>query len=224
MKSLFELDRPARAMVALSVVFMLLYGLSNHMTALRHDIGDAVFDWERAIPFAPWTIVPYLSICPFFVLSFFVGRDPEELDRHVRRLLAVLLVSVVCYALFPLRFTFERPALSGMWGLLFGALRLLDLPYNRAPSLHISVLLVLWARFAAHLAGLLRAALHVWFALIAVSVLTTYQHHVIDVPAGLAVGLLCIGLTMRRDAPRPRRAEAALRTLRRNPSAISAPL
>ena len=195
------LARPLWTMATLSLVFMTLDALSNHLTAMRHDIGSGVFDWERSIPFAPWTIVPYLSICMFFVASFFIGDERQTLDRHVRRLLWVLGISLACYALCPLRFTFPRPPTSGPTGLLFEALTLLDLPYNRAPSLHISVLLVLWLRFADHLHGWRRVALHAWFALIGVSVLTTYQHHVIDVPTGLAVGLLAVALTPRRLAP-----------------------
>jgi hypothetical protein len=157
-----------------------------------------VFEWERAIPFVEWTIVPYLSICAFFVWSFFVARD--GLAAHAARLLLALAVSAVCYVAMPLRFTFERPPTSGLTGLLFELLALCDLPYNRAPSLHIGVLVILWARFAAHLRGWRLPLLTVWFAAIAISVLTTYQHHVIDVPAGLAVGMFCVAV-IRNAAP-----------------------
>lgn len=181
-----------------ALVFVTLYALCNQLTSARQDIGQGVFDWERAIPFVPWTIVPYLSILGFFGLSFFVGRDRKALDRHMAALMIDLLISIVCYALFPLRFMFQRPELDGVFGLLFQLLSATDLPYNRAPSLHISVLVILWVRFAPLLAGWKRLALDGWFALIGLSVLTTYQHHSIDVPAGLAVGALCITLTSGR--------------------------
>lgn len=180
------------------LVFITLYGLCNQLTSARRDIGQGVFDWERAIPFVPWTIVPYLSIIGFFGLSFFVGRDRATLDRHVAALMIDLLISIACYALFPLRFMFQRPELDGLFGLLFQLLSATDLPYNRAPSLHISVLVILWVRFAPLVAGWKRWALDGWFALIGLSVLTTYQHHSIDVPAGVAVGALCLALTSQR--------------------------
>eukprot|EP01031_Cornospumella_fuschlensis_P014868 gene14868-18159_t len=78
-------------MVATSMVYAALYALSNRLTSLRTDVGAGVFDWERAIPFVSWSVVPYLSICAFFVLSFFIDRDPERLRCHVLRLLVVLL-------------------------------------------------------------------------------------------------------------------------------------
>lgn len=189
---------PAAACTLVGAAFVGTYGLANQLTSVRDDVGHGVFDWERAIPFVEWTIVPYLSICIFFAASFFVGRSRAELDRHVARLLLALALSVACYVAFPLRFMFERPPTGGALGLLFQLLSAVDLPYNRAPSLHIGVLVILWARFAPLLSGAWRWALHGWFATIGVSVLTTYQHHVIDVPAGLAVGALCIALTARR--------------------------
>ena len=59
---------------AIGIVFIAVYALCNQLTHLRSDIGRAVFDWERAIPFVPWTIVPYLSLTGFFALSFMVRR------------------------------------------------------------------------------------------------------------------------------------------------------
>jgi membrane-associated phospholipid phosphatase len=194
-------DEPWSATTCLLVttaMYATLYWLSNHLTGLRADVGLGVYAWESAIPFLGWTIVPYLSIVGFFLASFFVDPDARELKRHVVRLALVLTVSVVCYALFPLRFTFTRPPVDGVLGSMFDALTAFDLPYNRAPSLHIGVLVILWVRMAPVMQGWQRLALHAWFMLIAISVLTTYQHHVIDVPAGVALGAIVLALTSRQ--------------------------
>jgi hypothetical protein len=183
------------ACAVISTIFAGAYWLSNELTSLRADVGAGVYAWDRQIPFVPWTIVPYLSIVVFFLLSFFVHTDRIELQRHVNRLLLVLLVSLACYALFPLRFTLERPPVGGIFEPIYGLLAACDRPYNRAPSLHISTLVVLWARFAPCLSPVQRACLQTWFLLIAGSVLTTYQHHVIDIPGGVAVGIVAVFLT-----------------------------
>jgi protein-tyrosine phosphatase len=77
---------------------------------------------------------------------------------------------------------------------MFDVLAGFDKPFNQAPSLHIALLIILWVLYARHLAGAARWLLHFWFALIGVSVLTTYQHHFIDLPTGLWVGWLCLWL------------------------------
>ena len=205
-----RLSTPAHACGLTSTIFVGTYWLSNRLTELRSDIGSTVFDWEKGIPFVTWTIVPYLSICCFFPMSFFVGRDPIELRRHVARLALVLLISIVCYAMFPLRFTFDRPPVEGVFSPLYGALTAFDLPYNRAPSLHIAVLVVLWARWDPHLNRVRRTCMGGWFLLIGASVLTTYQHHVIDVLAGLTLGAAAVALT----APRSQRVTAERRRSR----------
>jgi membrane-associated phospholipid phosphatase len=187
---------------ATGIVFIGVYALCNQLTHLRGDAGRAVFDWERAIPFVPWTIVPYLSLIGFFALSFLVRRERAQLDCHVAAVAIDLCLSATCYLLMPLRFNFDRPMPDGVWGLLFGLLGATDLPYNRAPSLHISLLLIVWLRLAPQWEGWKKAAFGIWFVLIALSVLTTYQHHVIDVPAGLLVGAASVALARRIALPR----------------------
>jgi hypothetical protein len=197
--------------------FFATYGLANWLAARRQDVGSIVFGWETAIPFVPWTIVPYWSIDLFYGLSLLVCATRRELDRHAYRLLAAQIVSVICFVAFPLRFSFDRPETEGVFGALFAALGSFDKPYNQAPSLHISLLVLIWARLAAHARPQwLRAVLHVWMALVGVSVLTTYQHHFIDIPTGLAVGFAILwaipdegrstlsGLSMTSDAKRRR--------------------
>jgi hypothetical protein len=58
------------ASCVISIVFAGAYWLANELTGLRADAGSGVFAWERLIPFVPWTIVPYLSLFVFFLLSF----------------------------------------------------------------------------------------------------------------------------------------------------------
>jgi membrane-associated phospholipid phosphatase len=174
--------------------FFLSYGTANWLAAQRAVVGSVVFDWEHAIPFLPWTIVPYWSIDAFYGLSLFVCATKAELDTHARRLLTAQIVAVTCFILFPLRFTFERPQATGVAGALFDVLTSFDKPFNQAPSLHIALLVILWPLYARHVPRWALWVLHPWFAVLFVSVLTTYQHHFIDLPTGALLGFFCLWL------------------------------
>jgi protein-tyrosine phosphatase/membrane-associated phospholipid phosphatase len=186
-----------RALVWLAFLgpfFFATYGLANWAASRRADVGAIVFDWERHIPFMPWTIVPYWSIDLFYAISLFLCATRAELDTHGKRLLAAQLISITCFLLLPLRFTFERPPVDGAFGFLFGVLAGFDKPFNQAPSLHIALLVVLWVLYARHVPRAWRWLLHAWFVLIGVSILPTWQHHFIDLPSGIWVGWLCVWL------------------------------
>jgi hypothetical protein len=197
--------RPWRRAVAwlafLGPFFFLTYGFANWWTARLPHVGAVVFGWERHIPFWAWTILPYMSLDAFYAGSLFLCTTRAELDTHAKRLLLASVLSVAGFLLFPLQFSFERPTTSGFNGALFTALAGFDKPYNQAPSLHISLALLVWLVFARHLRGVARWAAHGWFLLIALSVFTTYQHHFIDGVAGAVVGVLCVYLFP--DKPRP---------------------
>jgi protein-tyrosine phosphatase/membrane-associated phospholipid phosphatase len=194
--------RAALWLAFLGPFFFASYGLANHLASQRSDVGAVVFDWETAIPFIPWTIIPYWSIDLLYALSVFLCTSRVELDAHARRLLTCQIGAVICFILFPLRFTFGRPELSGTPGFMFDALTSFDKPFNQAPSLHIALLVVLWVIYARHVPRWLTWPLHLWFALIGVSVLTTYQHHFFDLPTGAALGFFALWLWPDR-APSP---------------------
>lgn len=183
--------------------FFATYGFAAWATAQRAHVGALVFDWERMIPFLPWTIVPYWSIDLLYGLSLFTCTDRRELDTHAKRLLTAQIAAVCCFLLFPLTFTFERPMSDGVFGWLFQILGLFDKPFNQAPSLHVALLVILWAQYERVIRGKVwRSVLHGWFTLIGVSILTTWQHHFIDIPTGALLGFLCVWLWP-QDAPSP---------------------
>jgi membrane-associated phospholipid phosphatase len=191
--------RAALWLAFLGPFFFISYGLAGQWTAQLPFVPSFWYAWERHMPFLEWTIVPYMSIDAFYALSLFLCATRVELDTHARRLLAATVISVVGFLLFPLRFAFVRPDTSGVTGALFDLLTGFDQPFNQAPSLHISLLLLLWLVYARHLRGALLWAMHGWFVLIGISVFTTFQHHVIDGLGGVLVGLACVYLFP--DAP-----------------------
>ena len=182
-------------LLLLGPLFFLSYGLANSYTAGRSDIGSLVFAWESHMPLWPWTIIPYWSIDLLYGLSFLLPRTRQEMDRHALTLLTAQVLCVSGFLLWPLRFTFERPELGGLFGWLFDVLMGFDKPYNQAPSLHIALLVIIWTLFARHVQRQpWRWLMHGWMALIGVSVLTTWQHHFIDVPTGALAGFVCVWL------------------------------
>lgn len=182
-------------LAVLAPAFYLSYGTANYLASLRSNVDSIVFDWERYIPFIPWTIYPYWSINFFYGLSLFLCRNEHELRRHALRLLTAQAVAIAFFVALPLAFTFGQPVADGVGSWLFAALRGFDRPFNQAPSLHIALAVILWDFYRRLITGsLTRAFLDAWTLLVAASVLTTYQHHFIDIPTGALLGVLCVWL------------------------------
>jgi protein-tyrosine phosphatase len=187
--------RAAAWLALLWPLFYATYGFANWWAATRAHVPVVVFAWERNIPFWPWTIFPYWTINAFYALSLFLAGDRHTLDRHVARLLTAQAVAVACFVLWPLRFSFGQPPVEGAPAFLFNALRGFDQPFNQAPSLHIALAVILWDWYRRLLhARWALAVLHAWAFAICASVLTTWQHHFIDLPTGALLGLVCVWL------------------------------
>jgi len=185
--------RKALLWLAITAVFFYAsYGGANWLASRRSDVGGVVLDWERHIPFLAWSILPYWSINAFYAASFFVCRDEDELRIQVRRLITAQAIAVTCFVLFPLRMTFDRPPTDGVPGFLFEVLGGFDKPFNQAPSLHVALSVVLTDFYCRHVAPRWRWLVHLWFWAVALSVLTTWQHHFIDLPTGALLGALVV--------------------------------
>jgi PAP2 superfamily len=186
--------RRSKALLAsagLSILFLVVYGGCNWITARRPGVGTFYFEWERRMPFVPFFIPPYMSIDLFFVAAPFLCRTEKELSIFVKRVAAAILAAGICFLLFPLRFAFPRPHADGWLGAIFDWFRGLDAPYNLLPSLHAALMLILVDVYFRHTRGLSRAAIIAWFSLIAVSPVLTYQHHIVDIAGGFVLAGLC---------------------------------
>lgn len=184
----------------LAPFFYLTYGFANWLASQHHDVGTIAFSWEHRVPFVAWTIIPYWSINLLYGLSLLWNETKRDVDRLACRYLTAQIVAVACFILFPLTAIFVRPETSGLPGFLFDVLGGFDKPFNQAPSLHIALLVIIWDHWRHHLGGLPKLAWHVWCLLIGVSVLTTWQHHFIDIPTGALLGFFALWLFPRTGA------------------------
>lgn len=179
-------------LAVLASLFFIVYGWANTYSAglPANEVNEFVYDWEQYIPFLPWTILPYWSIDFLYGLSLFLPMTKYAQRQHALRLLVATPIAAAFFYFYPLTFTAVRPESEGIWKMFFDALMGFDKPFNQSPSLHIILLVVLWQIYHPQFKRIGKILWNVWCFLIGISVLTTYQHHFIDIPAGFLVGVL----------------------------------
>lgn len=179
------------ALLICSVLFLAIYNASGFYASGLEQVSSFVFPFEKYIPFLPWMIIPYMSSGLFFALVFFIVKQKEELNVLFRRMIFITVVSGICFFLFPLKFSFPKPSVdSAFLNFFFRFLNTWDTNFNQAPSLHVSYACVFWSVLSPKLNGYKKIVLDIWIFLMAVSTLTVYQHHLIDVITALV--LVCI--------------------------------
>src|SRR3954468_2443373 len=180
--------------ISLSVLFLIIYGSCNWLSAHRAHVGSFYFGWERNLPFVPQLIPAYLSLDLFFIGAPFLCLTMAELHRYARRIALAILIAGACFVFFPLRYDFARPETAGWLGLVFSWFRSVDVPYNLVPSLHAALLLLVGNVYVRRWHGAIRIAAISWFILIGISPVLVYQHHVIDIAAGFILACYCFYL------------------------------
>jgi membrane-associated phospholipid phosphatase len=198
----FKRSKALVVSAGLSVLFLIVYGGCNWITARRANVGTFYFEWEHQIPFVPFFILPYMSIDLFFVVAPFLCTTDRELSVFAKRIATAIIIAGICFLLFPLRFAFQRPHTDGPLGVLFDWFRGMDAPHNLLPSLHAAFTLILCQTYFRHTRGFVRVAIMTWFVLIALSPVLTYQHHLIDIIGGFVLAGYCFYLFLTRPEQR----------------------
>src|SRR5262245_65773341 len=67
--------------IGLSVLFLIIYGGCDWVTARRANVGTFYFAWDRKVPFLPCFILHFMSVALFFVVVAFLCR--ADLDSCV---------------------------------------------------------------------------------------------------------------------------------------------
>jgi len=108
----------------------------------------------------------------------------------------VMCFSYLVFLFFPIKAVRPEILGSGFFNQALGGLYSLDNPYNNFPSMHValSFLCAFWINFQDKKWG--KWAI-LWAVLITISTLTTKQHTLADVTAGLTVSLLVYGIFYR---------------------------
>lgn len=174
-------------------LFFLLYGSANEFAGASAPHLSVVLDWEHSIAFIPAFIVPYMSLDVVFVIVFLLAHTRFELRVLALRTAFIILASVLIFVIFPLQFSYEKPA-ADSFGFLFKLLEA-DKPFNQLPSLHVSFTVVFWFSMKSHMPNKgATCLLAIWLILIIISIVFVFQHHFIDLPSGLLMGIVAVYL------------------------------
>ena len=155
-------------------------------------------------------MLAYLSLYTVFLLPL-VHLTAADMRRLTLQSVLMIAVAGVVFVVVPTRLGFALEPVSGPFGPLFDAMRAIDTPYNMVPSLHVAFAALLLVDCAARAPPMLAWAYGLWLAVIAASTVTVHQHHLLDVPTGLALALAArrlIPLSSARSPHEPASEEA----------------
>lgn len=155
-------------------------------------------NWElsldRLIPFLPWTVSIYFACFLFWGVSYVLCTIQEDRLAY-RFFLADFLCKVVCLVFFLLLPTTNvRPEITGtgFWDQVMRFLYWVDAPANLFPSIHcmVSWLCYIGARNDPRLPVWYRRFSCLFALAVFASTLTTKQHVLVDVVAGMLLAEL----------------------------------
>ena len=155
---------------------------------------DLTTVWDKKIPLVPWTTVIYFGCYIFWAVNYYLCAAQGVQERN-RFFLADFLAKGICFVLFLVFPTTNvRPEIvgNGLFDYLMRFLYSVDAADNLFPSLHCLTSWLCWI-------GVRKKDVYRryrWVSLgiailVCISTLTTYQHVIADVAAGILVAEVC---------------------------------
>jgi membrane-associated phospholipid phosphatase len=178
--------------VTMFAIATILYLTSNHFHFFTPQYLPMTWV-DQAVPFIPLTLWIYISEYVFFAAIYLTCRDLVNANKYLYSFFALQTVSVAIFWMWPTTFPrhlFPLPDnLDPLTHFAFNTLRQSDTPASCCPSLHVSSVYLSSFIFLDDQKKKF-PFFFVWGTLIALSTLTTKQHYLIDVVAGLIMAIV----------------------------------
>ena len=172
-------------------VFAVCYGGASWLTAQYVSLPAWDLPFERSVPFVPSLSVVYLTITPALLLFL---RRRDTLTPFAIALCVETVVATVFFILFPQTVAWTRPEVTGWARIPFAIADTMNLSYNQFPSLHVA-----FAVSAAWASARHKALWWLWSTAVALSAWLMWEHHLVDIAAGVALAAIVMSLLY----PRP---------------------
>ncbi|MEA3412909.1 MAG: phosphatase PAP2 family protein [Pseudomonadota bacterium] len=177
-------DRGGPAVFFLGFFYLFFGGAAwlSDFVPWRFNVG---FEWEKAVPFLPWSALVYASLVWMMILALFVIREKKEIRCLVRVLCIQTAIGAAFFLLFPVISNYPPRYGNEALPHIFLIADTLNLHNNQLPSLHVCFAFTS-AFVLAHYARDWQAGLLVlWAFAVAVSAMTIHEHNLLDIAGGV---------------------------------------
>lgn len=174
----------------LSLEFAIIYCGADWITA-HHSMRLQLYgSFELGIPLVPFMVVPYMTMYAIFFCAPFVLKSRAALDRLAVAAAKVIAIAGIAFVALPARLGFpSADAGPSVWAPWLQLAHTVALRYNLVPSLHVALFTLCAGVYFMRVSRRARLGLVLWLVTVAASTVLTHQHQVLDVIAGLALGI-----------------------------------
>ena len=176
--------------------WLIIYFSINRFTHKSKDFIKMNLDLDAKIPFIPQFAFVYFSTYIFIVQPFLILNKATQFYGMLVSFATISLVASIIHAAVPSkidRIDIGNP--SHLSSKLLGLFQKTCRPFGNFPSMHVGlsipVVVMNYVAGGALLGGISLS----WAVLIALSTLFTKQHYILDVLAGIFIGLITLTLT-----------------------------
>lgn len=184
-----------RATLAFALLWNLTVYFGTRFLAWSWQHTDITTSFDSRFPFIPWTIVIYIGSYLFWAINYcmIAVDEPSKRDRFFCADWIAKIIALIVFLCYPTTNTRPEITGNGFWDWSMKLLYLLDRPDNLFPSLHCLVSWLCWigVRRRKDIPALYRWASLAIAIAICLSTMTTKQHVLADVVAGILLAEIC---------------------------------